>query len=185
MYITKATLKGFDTYKYSCKDTSPLAVYVMHPFWNNCVKLCPRWIAPNLLTLSGFLFLIAQSLLLAYYDPTFDASNPGSPAPVPKWVWWFSAFAQFASHTLDGIDGKQARRTGSSSPLGELFDHGIDSWSVGIITMNAFSVFGRQVWQLNALCLKISMTKWKYLSKCVSFYCYFVSSMTNEILVSL
>ncbi|KAI5306364.1 hypothetical protein KEM55_008635, partial [Ascosphaera atra] len=29
--------------------------------------------------------------------------------------------------TLDNVDGKQARRTGSSSPLGELFDHGIDS----------------------------------------------------------
>ena len=29
--------------------------------------------------------------------------------------------------TMDNIDGKQARRTGSSSPLGELFDHGIDS----------------------------------------------------------
>ena len=28
---------------------------------------------------------------------------------------------------MDNIDGKQARRTGSSSPLGELFDHGIDS----------------------------------------------------------
>lgn len=29
--------------------------------------------------------------------------------------------------TLDNVDGKQARRTGTSSPLGELFDHGIDS----------------------------------------------------------
>lgn len=28
---------------------------------------------------------------------------------------------------MDNIDGKQARRTGTSSPLGELFDHGIDS----------------------------------------------------------
>ena len=26
---------------------------------------------------------------------------------------------------LDGIDGKQARRTNSSTPLGELFDHGL------------------------------------------------------------
>lgn len=26
--------------------------------------------------------------------------------------------------TFDNIDGKQARRTGSSSPLGQLFDHG-------------------------------------------------------------
>ena len=30
---------------------------------------------------------------------------------------------------LDAIDGKQARRTNSSNPLGELFDHGCDSLS--------------------------------------------------------
>jgi ethanolaminephosphotransferase len=29
--------------------------------------------------------------------------------------------------TMDNIDGKQARRTNSSSPLGELFDHGCDA----------------------------------------------------------
>jgi hypothetical protein len=33
--------------------------------------------------------------------------------------------------TLDAIDGKQARRTGTSSPMGELFDHGCDSVSNG------------------------------------------------------
>jgi hypothetical protein len=27
-------------------------------------------------------------------------------------------------YTFDAVDGKQARRTNSSSPLGELFDHG-------------------------------------------------------------
>jgi ethanolaminephosphotransferase len=29
-------------------------------------------------------------------------------------------------HICDNSDGKQARRTGSSSPLGMLFDHGAD-----------------------------------------------------------
>jgi len=33
--------------------------------------------------------------------------------------------------SLDAIDGKQARRTGTSNPLGELFDHGCDSISTG------------------------------------------------------
>ncbi len=33
---------------------------------------------------------------------------------------------------MDAIDGKQARRTGSSSPLGELFDHGCDALSIGV-----------------------------------------------------
>jgi phosphatidylglycerophosphate synthase len=31
--------------------------------------------------------------------------------------------------TLDAVDGKQARKTKSSSPLGQLFDHGCDSFS--------------------------------------------------------
>jgi phosphatidylglycerophosphate synthase len=31
---------------------------------------------------------------------------------------------------LDAIDGKQARRTKSGSPLGQLFDHGCDSFSL-------------------------------------------------------
>lgn len=30
----------------------------------------------------------------------------------------------FVYQSLDAIDGKQARRTGMSGPLGELFDHG-------------------------------------------------------------
>jgi ethanolaminephosphotransferase len=34
---------------------------------------------------------------------------------------------------LDGIDGKQARRTGSSNPLGELFDHGFDALLLNFI----------------------------------------------------
>jgi phosphatidylglycerophosphate synthase len=37
----------------------------------------------------------------------------------------------FVYQTLDAIDGKQARRTGSSNALGELFDHGCDSMSTG------------------------------------------------------
>lgn len=34
------------------------------------------------------------------------------------------ALGLFAYQTFDAIDGKQARRTGTGSPLGELFDHG-------------------------------------------------------------
>jgi ethanolaminephosphotransferase len=34
--------------------------------------------------------------------------------------------------TCDNVDGRQARRTHSSSPLGELFDHGVDSLSCSL-----------------------------------------------------
>jgi choline/ethanolamine phosphotransferase len=42
---------------------------------------------------------------------------------------------------LDAIDGKQARRTSSSSPLGELFDHGCDSVSAGNFFCKIFLLF--------------------------------------------
>jgi len=43
----------------------------------------------------------------------------------------------------DGTDGKQARRTNSCSPLGELFDHGLDSWASLLMPVGTYSVFGR------------------------------------------
>ena len=63
----------------------------------------------------------------------------GSLNALPSWVWYYSAFALFMAHTLDGTDGKQARRTGSSSPLGEMFDHGLDSWSTSLFAINFYS----------------------------------------------
>jgi len=42
-------------------------------------------------------------------------------------VYYSFAAGLWMYSTMDNIDGKQARRTGTSSGLGELFDHGIDS----------------------------------------------------------
>lgn len=44
---------------------------------------------------------------------------------------------------VDGVDGKQARRTNSSTPLGELFDHGLDSWACIFFVATVYSIFGR------------------------------------------
>lgn len=52
---------------------------------------------------------------------------------VPRWVPLFSAFAVVSYTILDCLDGKQARRTGTSSPLGQLFDHGCDALSVNLL----------------------------------------------------
>lgn len=41
----------------------------------------------------------------------------------------------FIYQTLDACDGKQARRTKTSSPLGELFDHGCDSLSTVFVSL--------------------------------------------------
>lgn len=143
-YLTKEHLTGFDNYKYSARDTSPLSIYVMHPFWNWIVKFFPRWFAPNLMTFLGFLCTFANLVFLSYYDWNFFASsgNPGY-TPIPQWVWLFTAINIFLAYTLDGIDGKQARRIGLAGPLGELFDHGLDSYTAVLIPTCLYSIFGR------------------------------------------
>jgi len=142
-YLGPEILSGFDAYKYSSKDTSPLSNYVMHPFWNQTVKLCPRWVAPNLLTFVGFLFCFGHFGLLALYDYDYTAATSPAQNQIPGWIWILVAVFLFLYHTLDGIDGKQARRTGTSTPLGELFDHGLDSWTTIFITGAIYSMFGR------------------------------------------
>jgi ethanolaminephosphotransferase len=54
------------------------------------------------------------------YDPTMTQQ-------VPTWIYIYLSIAIFLYQLLDALDGKQARRTGTSSPLGELFDHGWDA----------------------------------------------------------
>ncbi|KAJ8306027.1 hypothetical protein KUTeg_016572 [Tegillarca granosa] len=144
-YLTPQILAGFDKYKYSSVDTSPVSKYITHPFWNWVVELYPKWLAPNLLTLIGFMQLIMNVCLMTYYDPHFYAASRDHPEypPVPNWVWLVCAINNFLSHTLDGTDGKQARRTNSSSPLGELFDHGLDSWASMFMPVAIYSIFGR------------------------------------------
>lgn len=51
-------------------------------------------------------------------------------------------FCRFLAYTLDGIDGKQARRIGLAGPLGELFDHGLDSYTAPLIPACLYSIFG-------------------------------------------
>lgn len=117
----------------------------MHPFWNKIVELCPRWVAPNLLTFVGFLFTLGNFLMFSWLDYWFYASDDEHPEhePIPRWAFALAAANIFIAYTLDGIDGKQARRTGTSGPLGELFDHGLDSWSAALIPTAMYSIFGR------------------------------------------
>ena len=50
----------------------------------------------------------------SYYDPHFTASSQSDPEKRLPSAWWLIfAVAQFIAHTLDGCDGKQARRTNS------------------------------------------------------------------------
>eukprot|EP01111_Echinosteliopsis_oligospora_P003002 TRINITY_DN14834_c0_g1_i1.p1 TRINITY_DN14834_c0_g1~~TRINITY_DN14834_c0_g1_i1.p1 ORF type:complete len:376 (+),score=91.83 TRINITY_DN14834_c0_g1_i1:81-1208(+) len=120
-YVTQKGLKNLEHYHYSGVDNSLIAKYIMQPFWNSVVHFLPAWMAPNLVTLIGFLFIIFSYITTAYYHPMIIGGGG------PRILYLSNAICMIIYQTMDALDGKQARRTKTSSPLGELFDHGCDA----------------------------------------------------------
>lgn len=127
--LSPGQLKRLSEHKYSC-TTSSLLDGFFQPWWDWLVSKVPLWLAPNLITIVGLIVNIATTLVLVYYSP--DAKTEA-----PRWACFLCALGLFIYQSLDAIDGKQARRTGTSTPLGELFDHGCDSISTVFIALSA------------------------------------------------
>ncbi|XP_075972334.1 choline/ethanolaminephosphotransferase 1 bbc isoform X5 [Anticarsia gemmatalis] len=127
--LNAAQLKRLSEHKYSCTSASILDAW-LQPWWCWLVSKTPLWLAPNLITILGLIVNIVTTLILVWYSP--DARQDP-----PRWSCALCALGVFIYQSLDAIDGKQARRTGSQSPLGELFDHGCDSISTVFIALGA------------------------------------------------
>ncbi|EAX99214.1 CDP-alcohol phosphatidyltransferase family protein [Trichomonas vaginalis G3] len=118
--FTEDELQAAKNHKYSGTDDSLLVRFCLKYIWNWMVEKFPMWLAPNVITLTGFLFEVVSFLI------SFIASNCMSKS-LPGWVCILDGVFLLIYQTLDNLDGKQARRTGSSSALGQFFDHGCDA----------------------------------------------------------
>lgn len=67
--------------------------------------------------------------------------SPTLTSPIPWWFLLSCCLGTVYYQTMDGLDGKQARRTGTSSALGELFDHGLDALNCGVGTLTMVGAF--------------------------------------------
>lgn len=81
----------------------------------------------------GFFFSLLPFVLLFSIGGTHFQNTKGK--EIPRWFFILEAICYFIYRMLDEMDGKQARRTGNSSPLGLLFDHGLDSFTMGMQAM--------------------------------------------------
>lgn len=116
-------------YKYAGGDTGILYRFFYNPVALKLVSYLPETIAPNLITLIGFLFTVGPFVLL------FTVYGAHFYGVAPAWWCYFEALAYLIYRMLDEMDGKQARRTGNSSPVGLLFDHGCDSFTAAMMTL--------------------------------------------------
>ncbi|KAK8979517.1 hypothetical protein V6N11_073514 [Hibiscus sabdariffa] len=137
-YIGGHGVEALHKYKYSGVDHSYLAKYVLQPFWTRFVTFFPLWM-PILVMFSGtdeFMYVcICACFRLRISTRPNMVYSPRLDTPPPRWVHLAHGLLLFLYQTFDAVDGKQARRTNSSSPLGELFDHGCDALACAFETM--------------------------------------------------
>lgn len=116
--LTNAALDNIANHKYVAGDYTWLD-NTCNPMWAMLTELLPYRMAPNLVTLLGALHCFV-SYVLTWIEAPLGVE------PIPSYVFTVNAYCLFVGYTLDCMDGKQARRTGTSSPLGHLLDHGLD-----------------------------------------------------------
>ncbi len=148
-------------YSYRGGDASLTYKYVLSPLAQFCVDhFVPMTMAPNLITFVGLMIMVSSFVLSILLNPTLEADSQ------PRWLCVYTGLAVLLYQTLDNMDGKQARRTKSSSALGMLFDHGCDAinsvispvttaacvgmgWELGwvYLTSTVFVAFFFQTWE--------------------------------------
>jgi len=132
-YLNADARKNLLQYQYRGSDNSLLYRYALSPFAQYCVDtFVPKSVAPNTITFVALMWMVTAYVAGWVYVPTLEAEEEA-----PRWIFLWTAVSLLAYQTLDNMDGKQARKTGSSSPLGLLFDHGCDAIN---------SIFGSANW---------------------------------------
>ena len=85
---------------YSGSDLGILYKIFWSPVANWLVEFVPDWVAPNVLTLIGFIHTLVPVIVL-FVIAGFDLIGP-----VPNWFFFFQAWCYFAYRMLDEMDGK-------------------------------------------------------------------------------
>ncbi|MGI5090640.1 CDP-alcohol phosphatidyltransferase [Treponema vincentii] len=109
-------------YSYSADDQSILSPVLYKFFVNPLVKILPYRLPANFITFFSFLSIIIAFCISVhgYYIGRYEH-------------WWLIPLLALIYLTGDCADGKQARKTGTGSPLGEYFDHFLDCFVTGLL----------------------------------------------------
>lgn len=116
-------------YKYQVKDysiiTPPFKEYIVKPL----IRFMPWWIPANIITILSNLCMYL-ALGIAVYSQLDPAIN-----------FFLAALLIFMYAVGDHLDGMQAKRTQTSSALGEFFDHYLDAFNTGVLLMIILALY--------------------------------------------
>ncbi|KAL9935023.1 hypothetical protein V8E36_006099 [Tilletia maclaganii] len=83
-YIPAERRRNLHTYKYSGVDQSLVSRYILGPYWNWLVTLCPKTVAPNTITLSGLILVGFNFLTLLLHDGALQCAVDAQLDPALK-----------------------------------------------------------------------------------------------------
>lgn len=186
-YIPTQSLENLKKYSYKAVDKSLTSRYILNPFWNWSINLLPTSIAPNTITLTGLGIVFLNFCTLLYCDPLYLAEKDGFSDP-PKWIYYTWALGLFLYQNLDGMDGKQARRTGMASPLGEMFDHGCDAinTTLEVVLVSRALNLGRSWWTVASQIVTLAnfyLTTWEEYHTGVLYLSYFSGPVEGILII--
>jgi phosphatidylglycerophosphate synthase len=124
-------------YSYTSVNASIVDARFMGPLCRRLVKLLPERLPANAITLTGsascaLAFLILSGILVGPLS-VFARARP--------WIFGVAGLLVFLYQLTDSLDGLQARRSGSSGPLGEFLDHWLDSINAFLLPLGIALAF--------------------------------------------
>jgi len=128
-------------YTYRVKDYSVVTPWFRETIVRPLIAYIPRWIPANHITIGANLFMFAALLL-----SMFSGEN--------RYVFFVVPILVLGYVIGDHLDGMQAKRTVTSSALGEFFDHFLDVFNNGILVMIVSSLMNVSPWVI-VICLAI------------------------------
>lgn len=110
-------------YKYDAHDASLMTPFLYRFFISPMLKIVPYQIPANIITIISNSCVLVSFIIagFGYYRNNFD-------------FYFLIPILCFLYLIGDCFDGVQARRTKTCSPLGEYFDHFLDSFVTGLLT---------------------------------------------------
>jgi len=125
---------------YTVQDRSLLLPLYKRLVVSPSLRLVPHGVDPNHITHVGHVLNLLGVLILLVC--TLPASIPSPSASPARWPYLAAiAFLQLYNW-CDNVDGAHARRTGRTSALGELLDHGLDMLNTTYIAFVAAAAVG-------------------------------------------
>ncbi|BFU23398.1 aminoalcoholphosphotransferase, putative [Entamoeba histolytica HM-1:IMSS-B] len=119
--LTPEEADHLEHYKIQTRDESIINNKINIPYLfipiNNII---PKWVVPNMITLSGNVMPILAFTLMTILYPDYSQ-------PLPAWMCIFNSFSILWFWIADSCDGIRARSSGICSPIGDWLDHSLDN----------------------------------------------------------